>query len=144
MVQGAGIGVRAVYSGRDGGAVRPGPSPRAGRPRRSALPRDKGGRGGGRGGAGCGMAVLGALVKKLWSVRRFLVLLGAPLVLVPVLLSLPPKVPAPGGGTLVEGTERRCERSPEAVECGQVQQLGLLPRAADWGHLCGGTEQGHA
>lgn len=88
------------------------------------------------------MAALGALVKKLWSVRRFVVLLGAPLALVPVLLSLPPKVPAPGGGTLVEGTEQTCERSPEAVECGQVQQLGLLPRAADWGHLCGGTEQG--
>uniref|UniRef100_A0A8C5U2F4 Solute carrier family 13 member 3 n=1 Tax=Malurus cyaneus samueli TaxID=2593467 RepID=A0A8C5U2F4_9PASS len=37
------------------------------------------------------MAALGALVKKAWSVRRFVVLLCAPLALVPVLLSLPPK-----------------------------------------------------
>ncbi|KAM4650136.1 Na(+)/dicarboxylate cotransporter 3 [Amazona ochrocephala] len=37
------------------------------------------------------MAALGALVKKVWSVRRVLVLLCAPLALVPVLLSLPPK-----------------------------------------------------
>ncbi|XP_062498306.1 Na(+)/dicarboxylate cotransporter 3 isoform X2 [Pezoporus occidentalis] len=37
------------------------------------------------------MAALGALVKKAWSVRRVLVLLCAPLALVPVLLSLPPK-----------------------------------------------------
>lgn len=39
------------------------------------------------------MAALGALVKKAWSVRRFVVLLCAPLALVPILLSLPPKVP---------------------------------------------------
>uniref|UniRef100_A0A803W9V7 Solute carrier family 13 member 3 n=1 Tax=Ficedula albicollis TaxID=59894 RepID=A0A803W9V7_FICAL len=37
------------------------------------------------------MAALGALVKKAWSVRRFVVLLCAPLALLPVLLSLPPK-----------------------------------------------------
>uniref|UniRef100_A0A8C5IE45 Solute carrier family 13 member 3 n=1 Tax=Junco hyemalis TaxID=40217 RepID=A0A8C5IE45_JUNHY len=37
------------------------------------------------------MAALGALVKKAWSVRRFVVLLCAPLALVPILLSLPPK-----------------------------------------------------
>ncbi|XP_069728226.1 Na(+)/dicarboxylate cotransporter 3 [Phaenicophaeus curvirostris] len=37
------------------------------------------------------MAALGALVKKAWSVRRLVVLLCAPLALVPVLLSLPPK-----------------------------------------------------
>lgn len=39
------------------------------------------------------MAALGALVKKAWSVRRAVVLLGAPLALLPVLLSLPAKVP---------------------------------------------------
>lgn len=44
------------------------------------------------------MAALGALVKKVWSVRRVLVLLCAPLALVPVLLSLPPKVPGTAGG----------------------------------------------
>ncbi|KYO42139.1 Na(+)/dicarboxylate cotransporter 3 isoform X1 [Alligator mississippiensis] len=37
------------------------------------------------------MAAIGALVKKVWSLRRFLVLLCTPLVLLPVLLSLPPK-----------------------------------------------------
>ncbi|KAJ7332002.1 hypothetical protein JRQ81_014182 [Phrynocephalus forsythii] len=37
------------------------------------------------------MAALGALVKKVWSIRRYLVLLGAPLVLLPILFSLPPK-----------------------------------------------------
>ncbi|KAM6112781.1 Na(+)/dicarboxylate cotransporter 3 [Pterocles gutturalis] len=37
------------------------------------------------------MAALGALVRKAWSVRRVAVLLCAPLALVPVLLSLPPK-----------------------------------------------------
>ncbi|XP_054837146.1 Na(+)/dicarboxylate cotransporter 3 [Eublepharis macularius] len=37
------------------------------------------------------MAALGALVKKVWSIRRFLVLLCSPLVLLPVLFSLPPK-----------------------------------------------------
>lgn len=39
------------------------------------------------------MAALGAVVKKAWSVRRAVVLLGAPLALLPVLLSLPAKVP---------------------------------------------------
>lgn len=38
------------------------------------------------------MAALGALVKKVWSIRRFLVLLCTPLVLLPILFSLPPKV----------------------------------------------------
>ncbi|XP_053106826.1 Na(+)/dicarboxylate cotransporter 3 isoform X2 [Hemicordylus capensis] len=37
------------------------------------------------------MAALGALVKKLWSIRRFVVLLCTPLVLLPILFSLPPK-----------------------------------------------------
>ncbi|XP_060628156.2 Na(+)/dicarboxylate cotransporter 3 [Anolis sagrei] len=37
------------------------------------------------------MAALGALVKKVWSLRRYLVLLGTPLVLLPILFSLPPK-----------------------------------------------------
>nr|XP_028590928.1 solute carrier family 13 member 3 isoform X1 [Podarcis muralis] len=37
------------------------------------------------------MAALGALVKKVWSIRRYLVLLCTPLVLLPVLFSLPPK-----------------------------------------------------
>nr|XP_056700994.1 Na(+)/dicarboxylate cotransporter 3 [Euleptes europaea] len=37
------------------------------------------------------MAALGALVKKVWSIRSFLVLLCAPLVLLPILFSLPPK-----------------------------------------------------
>ncbi|XP_075757359.1 Na(+)/dicarboxylate cotransporter 3 isoform X2 [Pelodiscus sinensis] len=37
------------------------------------------------------MAALGALVKKVWSIRRFLVLLCTPLVLLPIIISLPPK-----------------------------------------------------
>uniref|UniRef100_A0A8D0GDU1 Solute carrier family 13 member 3 n=1 Tax=Sphenodon punctatus TaxID=8508 RepID=A0A8D0GDU1_SPHPU len=37
------------------------------------------------------MSALGALVKKVWSIRRLLVLLCTPLVLLPVLFSLPPK-----------------------------------------------------
>ncbi|XP_066480800.1 Na(+)/dicarboxylate cotransporter 3 [Tiliqua scincoides] len=37
------------------------------------------------------MAALGALVKKVWSIRRFVVLLCSPLVLLPILFSLPPK-----------------------------------------------------
>lgn len=45
------------------------------------------------------MAAIGALVKKVWSLRRFLVLLCTPLVLLPVLLSLPPKVTPPGAAT---------------------------------------------
>uniref|UniRef100_A0A674IC77 Solute carrier family 13 member 3 n=1 Tax=Terrapene triunguis TaxID=2587831 RepID=A0A674IC77_9SAUR len=37
------------------------------------------------------MAAVGALVKKVWSIRRFLVLLFTPLVLLPIIISLPPK-----------------------------------------------------
>ncbi|ETE66286.1 Solute carrier family 13 member 3, partial [Ophiophagus hannah] len=37
------------------------------------------------------MAALGAVVKKVWCIRRYLVLLCAPLVLLPILFSLPPK-----------------------------------------------------
>ncbi|KAJ6665658.1 hypothetical protein lerEdw1_002028 [Lerista edwardsae] len=37
------------------------------------------------------MAALGAIVKKVWSIRRFVVLLFGPLVLLPILFSLPPK-----------------------------------------------------
>uniref|UniRef100_A0A8C3IT34 Solute carrier family 13 member 3 n=1 Tax=Chrysemys picta bellii TaxID=8478 RepID=A0A8C3IT34_CHRPI len=37
------------------------------------------------------MAAVGALAKKVWSIRRFLVLLFTPLVLLPIIISLPPK-----------------------------------------------------
>ncbi|XP_034269743.1 Na(+)/dicarboxylate cotransporter 3 [Pantherophis guttatus] len=37
------------------------------------------------------MAALGAVVKKVWCIRRYLVLLCAPLVLLPILFNLPPK-----------------------------------------------------
>ncbi|XP_050773303.1 Na(+)/dicarboxylate cotransporter 3 [Gopherus flavomarginatus] len=37
------------------------------------------------------MAAIGALVKKVWSIHRFLVLLCTPLVLLPIIISLPPK-----------------------------------------------------
>lgn len=63
----------------------------------AAALRSRGIKPGNGGGGGGGMAALGALVKKVWSVRRFVVLLCAPLALVPVLLSLPPKVPGRGG-----------------------------------------------
>ncbi|CAI5778217.1 Hypothetical predicted protein [Podarcis lilfordi] len=45
------------------------------------------------------MAALGALVKKVWSIRRYLVLLCTPLVLLPVLFSLPPKPPCKGASS---------------------------------------------
>lgn len=38
------------------------------------------------------MAALAALAKKVWSARRLLVLLLAPLALLPILFALPPKV----------------------------------------------------
>lgn len=38
------------------------------------------------------MAALAALAKKVWSARRLLVLLLAPLALLPVVFALPPKV----------------------------------------------------
>lgn len=71
-------------------------------------------RGGGCG-DGRGMAAVGALVKKAWSVRRFVVLLCAPLALVPILLSLPAKVPRSG------------------------PRVGT----AGWGHPLGGEGRGH-
>ncbi|XP_074867434.1 Na(+)/dicarboxylate cotransporter 3 isoform X4 [Carettochelys insculpta] len=37
------------------------------------------------------MAAIGALVKKVWSIRRALVLLCTPLALLPIIISLPPK-----------------------------------------------------
>ncbi|PKU28279.1 solute carrier family 13 member 3 [Limosa lapponica baueri] len=85
------------------------------------------------------MAALGALVKKVWSVRRFVVLLCAPLALVPVLLSLPPKVPGGGGDT---ERWRGTETTGRGARTGH--QLRLPPRVADWGHSLRGTEQGTA
>lgn len=92
------------------------------------------------------MAALGTLVKKAWSVRRFVVLLSAPLVLVPVLLSLPPKVPAPGHRRGRGGHRWKRGWRPPAAERGS--QLGLPPRGEDWGtwsrgHRGGCTAQGH-
>lgn len=80
------------------------------------------------------MAALGTLVKKAWSVRRFVVLLSAPLVLVPVLLSLPRKVPAPGhrqgrggAGGSVDGDHRPWSAGPSwgcrpGVKTGDTEQ----------------------
>lgn len=86
-----------------GGGAPGGPAHREGRSRGIKRVR------GGGCGDGRGMAALGALVKKAWSVRRFVVLLCAPLVLVPILLSLPPKVPRTGPrvGTAGWGHRRR-------------------------------------
>lgn len=88
---------------RRAGGLRGGPAHREGRSRGIKRVR------GGGCGDGRGMAALGALVKKAWSVRRFVVLLCAPLVLVPILLSLPPKVPRTGPrvGTAGWGHRRR-------------------------------------
>lgn len=103
------------------------------------------------------MAALGALVKKAWSVRRYLVLVSAPLALVPILLSLPPKVPAPGhrrggvggapleawmessgrgarahapAGAATQGMPWGMEQGTPAGSTGQEQGLG----GTNWGH----------
>lgn len=81
-------------------------------------------RGGGCG-DGRGMAALGALVKKAWSVRRFVVLLCAPLALVPVLLSLPPKVPRTGARVGAAGWEHPLRGTD------QEHKPGTLARDAD-------------
>lgn len=47
------------------------------------------------------MAALAALAKKVWSARRLLVLLLAPLALLPILFALPPKVRWPRVVTLL-------------------------------------------
>lgn len=101
------------------------------------------------------MAALGALVKKVWSVRRVLVLLCAPLALVPVLLSLPPKVPG-HGGVDADGEHRPWSEGTGAAAWGHplghteqgtlaaVQWPGRLATGdPDWWALCGAMGQGH-
>lgn len=64
------------------------------------------------------MAALATVAKKVWSARRLLVLLFAPLALLPVVFALPPKVTPPPPG-------RPPFRPPEGPCCGQDP---LFPR----------------
>lgn len=53
------------------------------------------------------MAALAAVAKKVWSARRLLVLLFAPLALLPVVFALPPKVTPPLCGAHPRPRHRR-------------------------------------
>lgn len=68
------------------------------------------------------MAALATVAKKVWSARRLLVLLFTPLVLLPVVFALPPKVtppllggpptpPAPGGRATVRTQPSRASEA---------------------------------
>lgn len=72
------------------------------------------------------MAALATVAKKVWSARRLLVLLFTPLVLLPVVFALPPKVTPP--------LPVRRQFRPWA---GYTTGRTLFSRAAEAGHCRG-------